>query len=326
MRAPYTITPQILKLVSSVSGKVALASAYRLDRPIPRLRKGIRICTIYATLHIEGNTLSRSQVKALLENKRVTGPQKDIREVLNAIAVYDQLDDLDPFSQQSFLKAHKVLVGGLQKDAGKYRSHNVGIYQGREAARIELPSERVPVLMDALFDYLGSDETIPLVKSCVFHYDLAFIHPFSDGNGRMSRLWQTLILMNEYPIFEFLPFGNLIRQKQLDYYEVLASCDKAGNSTRFIEFMLGLLDLALGNLLYAGKRPLTAEDRLQYYVSGGESTFTRKDYMDVFREISAATASRDLKIGVDKKLLTKTGDKNRTVYQPVIPVINEQNP
>jgi Fic family protein len=316
MRPPYTITPRILKLVSSISGKVALASAYRLDKPVPRLRKENRVRTIHATLKIEGNTLDSSQVTALIENKRVAGPQKDIREVMNAIAVYEQLTGLDPLSQQSFLKAHKVLVGGLQDDAGKYRKHDVGIFQGREPAHIAPLSERVPLLMDALFDYLRKDETIPLVKSCVFHYELEFIHPFADGNGRMGRLWQTLILMREHPVFEFLPFESLIRQKQQEYYEVLASCDKAGNSTRFIEFMLGILDLALNDLLEAGKRPLTAEDRLQYYASGVASPFTRKDYMAVFRDISTATASRDLKKGVETRLLKKSGDKNRTVYEP----------
>lgn len=318
MHPPYTITPQILQLVSSVSGKVALASAYRADKPIPRLRKENRIRTIHSTLKIEGNTLDRSQVTALIENKRVTGSPKDIREVMNAIAVYEQLTDLDPFSQQSFLKAHQVLVGGLQDDAGKYRSHNVGIYQGREVAHIAPPSERVPLLMDTLFDYLGSDESIHLVKSCVFHYELEFIHPFTDGNGRMGRLWQTLILMKEHPVFEFLPFESLIRQKQREYYEVLAVCDKAGSSTRFIEFMLGILDQALDELLHAGNSPLTAEDRLQYYVSDDKAPFTRKDYMNVFRDISTATASRDLKKGVDTKLLKKTGDKNLTVYQAVL--------
>lgn len=323
MRPPYTITPKILKLVSSVSLKAGQAAAYRIDKPLPRLRKENRIRTIYSTLHIEGNTLDRSQVTALIENKRVAGPSNDIREVLNAMAVYEQLTDLDPFLQQSFLRAHEVLVGGLQDDAGRYRSRNVGIFQGREAAHLAPPSERVPLLMDALFDYLLSDGDIYLVKSCVFHYELEFIHPFTDGNGRMGRLWQTLILMQEHPVFEFLPFESLIRKKQPDYYEVLASCDKAGNSTHFIEFMLGILDLALDDLLKAGTGPLTAEDRLQYYVSGGESRFTRKDYMDVFRDISTATASRDLKMGVDKKLLKKTGDKNRTVYQPVISVTKE---
>jgi Fic family protein len=219
---------------------------------------------------------------------------------MNAIAVYEQLTGLDPLSQQSFLKAHKVLVGGLQDDAGKYRKHDVGIFQGREARTYRPAQRKGPIADGCLVRLPAQDETIPLVKSCVFHYELEFIHPFADGNGRMGRLWQTLILMQEHPVFEFLPFESLIRQKQQDYYEVLASCDKAGNSTRFIEFMLGILDLALNDLLEAGKRPLTAEDRLQYYASGVASPFTRKDYMAVFRDISTATASRDLKKGVDK--------------------------
>jgi Fic family protein len=249
MLTPYTISPKVLKLTSSVSGKLALAYIFQADRPISWLPAENRIQTIHATLHLEGNKLYRSQIKALIENKPVTGPSEDIREVTNAIAVYKMLPKLDPFSQKSFLKAHRLLVGGLQKDAGKYRNHNVGIYQGREATRIAPPSDKVPVLMNALFDYLGSDEPILLVKSCVFHYNLAYIHPFSDGNGRMSRLWQTLILMNAHPVFEYLPFETLIRRKQLSYYRVLASCDKAGNSTKFIEFMLGILDVALDNLL-----------------------------------------------------------------------------
>jgi Fic family protein len=169
--------------------------------------------------------------------------------------------------------------------------------------------------MKDLFSYLKSKDEMTLIKSCVFHYETEFIHPFLDGNGRMGRLWQTVILMKEYPVFEYLPFETFISQTPKDYYDVLSMCDNNGDSTEFIEYMLGIIDSSLNELLGLNNRLVTDIERIDYFISLGKTDFTRKDYMNVFRNLSSSTASRDLKKGVDLNLFTRTGDKNKTLYK-----------
>jgi Fic family protein len=171
--------------------------------------------------------------------------------------------------------------------------------------------------MKDLFKYLKNPNEIELIKSCVFHYEMEFIHPFLDGNGRMGRLWQTLILKEKYPVFEYLPFETLISKDQEKYYNALSQSDKLGNSTRFIEYMLNVIDISIGELLNFNSRTLSEMDRLEYFGSLGKMEFTRKDYMDVFKDISSATASRDLKKGVELNLFEKTGEMNKTKYKLV---------
>lgn len=314
MKPPYDITPIILKLIASISEKIGEVNANYLSKPSPQLRKQNKIRTIHSSLKIEGNTLTREQITALIENKRVIGPQKDILEVINAINVYDNLSTFDPCSSKSFLKAHGQLMKGLVEDAGKFRRQGVGIFQGPKVAHIAPPAENVPFLIRNLFDYLKSKDELTLIKSCVFHYEMEFIHPFIDGNGRMGRLWQTVILLNEYPVFEFLPFETLIIQSQNEYYDALAQSDSMGKSTRFIEYMLSVIEKSLIELLNYNNKILTDKDRIVYFVSLGKKQFSRKDYMNVFKDISSATASRDIKKGVELNLFEKTGDKNKTVY------------
>lgn len=315
MRPPYHITSKILKQVASISGKIGEIGANHIDRPSPQLRKQNKIMTIHSSLSIEGNALTKEQVTAIVENKRVIGPKKDILEVVNAIKVYDLLPSFKPHSSKSFLGAHKVLMNGLIENPGKYRSQGVGIFQGSKATHIAPPAGNVPRLMDVLFDFLKKNDELTLIKGCVFHYEMEFIHPFIDGNGRMGRLWQTVILMQEYPVFGFLPFETLISETQQEYYDALAQSDKAGNSTLFIEYMLDVMDKSLDELLKFNNRVLKDTDRLDYFLALGKDTFTRKDYMDVFKDISPATASRDLKKGVDLNLFEKSGHKNKTVYK-----------
>lgn len=154
-----------------------------------------------------------------------------------------------------------------------------------------------------------------LIKSCVFHYELAFIHPFLDGNGRMARLWQTRILMGKYPVFEFLPFESLISLSQKEYYRALSASDKSGNSTLFIEYMLGVINEALASLLQNTNKLLKDVDRLNYFLSLGKREFTRKEYLHVFKNLSSATASRDLKKGLELGLITSSGALNQTRYR-----------
>lgn len=315
MKPPYEITSSILKLITSISEKIGEVNANLLNKPSTKLRKQNRIKTIHSSLKIEGNTLTEEQITALLENKRVIGPKKDVVEVLNAIKIYENLDLYNPNQEKSFLKAHQNLMESLIEDAGKYRNQSVGIVKGSKVEHLAPPFEKVPYLMKDLFEYLQKSDEIELIKSCVFHYEMEFIHPFLDGNGRMGRLWQTLILMEKYPIFEFLPFETLISNEQEKYYNALADSDKSGKSTKFIEYMLSVIDISISDLLDFNNRTLNENDRLEYFVSLNKTEFTRKNYMDVFKDISSATASRDLKKGVELNLFEKIGEKNKTIYR-----------
>lgn len=320
MNPPYQITTEILILLTSISEKIGAINANYLNRPTPQLRKQNRIKTIHASLKIEGNTLSEEQITALLENKSVIGPKKDVLEVINAITIYENLKQYDALSEKSFLKAHQVLMKNLIADAGKYRKQSVGIVKGSKVEHVAPPFDNVPFLMNDLFAYLNNSDEIELIKSCVFHYEMEFIHPFSDGNGRMGRLWQTLILIKKYPVFEFLPFENIIANNQKEYYRALAESDNAGNSTRFIEYMLRVIESSMDMILDVNNRTLNETDRLEYFLSMNMTEFSRKDYMSVFKDISSATASRDLKKGLELNWLEKIGEQNKTRYK-----INDSN-
>lgn len=314
MKPPYDITPKILKLIRSISEKIGEVNANYLTKQSPQLRKQNRIKTIHSSLKIEGNTLTIEQITALIENKKVIGPEKDVLEVLNAIKVYEKLDNYTFTSDKSFLKAHLELMNGLIESAGKYRKQGVGIVKGTSVEHIAPPYENVPHLMKNLFEYLKDTEELTLLKSCVFHYEMEFIHPFLDGNGRMGRLWQTLILMDEYPVFEFLPIEIVISNTQDEYYKSLALSDKSGKSTIFIEYMLDVIDKSLSNLLNYKSRVLKDTDRLEYFLNLGINEFNRKDYMNVFKDLSSATASRDLKKGIELNMFESVGNLNKTKY------------
>ena len=314
MKPPYKITSGILKLISEVSHKIGEVNASFLIKQSPELRKRNRIRTIQASLAVEGNTLTIDQITAIIENKRVLGPAKEIKEVSNAIEVYNLLKKLNPFAEKSFLSAHKTLMQGLIKNAGQYRSSGVGIVKGSKVAHIAPPASNVSFLMKDLFSYIKRSDEPALIKSCVFHYEMEFIHPFSDGNGRMGRLWQTLLLIQQYPVFEFLPFETLISKNQKKYYQALSNSDKQGESTIFIEFMLKVLSNSLDELLRERAGPISSHDRIRFFISTGIKEFTRKDYMNYFKTISSATASRDLLLAVKENLIRKFGDKNKTSY------------
>ena len=237
-----------------------------------------------------------------------------MNEVLNAITIYDNLGSFNSTDEKLFLKAHKILLSNLIEKSGKYRTQGVGIVKGSKVEHLAPPAQNVPFLMKDLFDYLKNTDEIELIKSCVFHYEMEFIHPFLDGNGRIGRLWQTLILMEKYPVFEYLPFETLISKNQEKYYKALSESDKLGKSTKFIEYMLSIIDSSIADLLNFNNRTLSEKERLEYFISLNKTEFTRKNYMDVFKDISSATASRDLKNGTEKGLFNKIGEKNKTKY------------
>ena len=205
MKPPYNITNKTIELIASISEKIGEVNSVHLYRPPAELRRKNRIKTIQSSLEIEGNSLTPDQVTAIIENRRVIAPKNDILEVKNAIKAYDNLEKYKPTSITSFCRAHAVLMDGLIDNPGKIRSTSVGIAKGPAITHVAPPGNIVRSLVKDLFDYLKDGKDLLLVKSCVFHYEIEFIHPFIDGNGRMGRLWQTVILMKYSPAFEFLP-------------------------------------------------------------------------------------------------------------------------
>lgn len=316
MKPPYEINNKILSLVASISEKIGEVNAVHLNRPPTELRKKNRIKTIQSSLEIEGNTMTVEQVTDLLNNNRVLAPQKDIIEVKNAIAVYNQLQKFNVYNLKALCRAHQILMKGLVENPGKLRTKTVGIVKGSDIAHIAPPGNMVFPLMTDLFKYLKNDEDLILIKSCVFHYELEFIHPFVDGNGRMGRLWQTMILKEHSPIFDFLPIESLVKSRQQEYYEVLGASDKIGSATPFIEFMLDIIKDALEELLKEQNISLTGKDRILIFKDSiGNQKFSRQDYLRSFKDISQATASRDLKVAAENGVIEKFGDKRTTKYK-----------
>jgi len=317
-KPPFTITSHILSLSQDINRKLGLLEGLRIQPTPIKLRKDNQIKTIQSTLSIEGNSLELDQVQSILDGKIILAPEKDIIEVKNAIDLYENINTLNPLSLQSFKHAHKTLMISLIPQCGKFRDKGVGIFKGTEVSHVSPPAKMVPKLMKDLFDFIKKETDLSwLIKACVFHYELEFIHPFSDGNGRMGRLWQQLILMKEDPIFEFISVESLIKKSQERYYHVLAECDSEAESTKFIEYSLAQILEALDEYVQTvSGKPMDPDDRIRFAKTKlNESWFSRKDYITLHKNISSATASRDLLRGIEARLLEKSGEKNKTKYR-----------
>jgi len=243
---PFTITAEIIMLISSISERIGFVQRDFLDAS-PRLRKQNRIKTITGTLQIEGNTLTEAQVSAVLEGKPVRATARELAEVKGAIAAYDKLDTLNPCRLDDLLMAHRLMMGDVLKQAGVFRHQAVGVYKGRDVVHVAPPAHRVSGLMADLFKWIQQTDAHPLIASSVFHYELEFIHPFIDGNGRIGRLWHTLMLAQWQPLFVDIPLESVIRLYQQDYYQALSRADSDANSTAFITFMLKAIQQTLEN-------------------------------------------------------------------------------
>lgn len=235
---PFIVSADAINRIAEISAllerhNIALDGEHGL-----KLRKANRIRTIHSSLAIEGNTLSEEEVRDIVNGKQVVAPIRQIQEVRNAIRVYDMYSQLNPFSEKDLLKAHSVMMEALTDDAGKYRSGGVGVFGERGMVHMAPPPQRVPQLMGDLFDWLRKSKDHLLIRSCVFHYEFEFIHPFSDGNGRTGRLWQSLILGRLNPLFEHLPVENMVYSNQQEYYDAIAASNTEGQSGPFIDFML----------------------------------------------------------------------------------------
>ena len=235
---PFTVSADAINLIAEISAQIE-RYAIRLEQEDGlRLRKANRIKTIHSSLAIEGNMLSEDEVRDIVDGKNVVAPIRQIQEVKNAIKTYELYPTLDAFNEKDLLKAHGVMMQALVDDAGHYRKGGVGVFGEKGLVHMAPPAERVPMLMADLFNWLKYSKDHLLIRSCVFHYEFEFIHPFIDGNGRTGRLWQSLILGKLHPLFEHLPVENMVYANQQQYYDAITASSNAGQSGPFIDFML----------------------------------------------------------------------------------------
>ena len=238
---PYTITPEILNRVAAISEAIGRLTVLTDQARVLQLRRINLIRTIHGSLAIEGNTLSEAQITAILEGKRVIAPPREVQEVKNALAAYDQFDTWKPGVEKDLLEAHRILMSGLIDEAGLYRHGGAGVMAGQQVIHMAPPADRVPHLMNDLFGWLVATDAHPLIASSVFHYGFEFIHPFADGNGRMGRLWQSLILARWNPLFADIPIESLIFEHQAEYYQAIQESTQKTDSAPFIAFMLRMI-------------------------------------------------------------------------------------
>ncbi len=237
-KPPFTVSAKAINLIAKISSQLERYAIRMEQEDTLRLRRANRIKTIHSSLAIEGNTLSEGEVQAVLEGKKVVAPLKEIQEVKNAIKTYELYPKLNPFSIQDLLLAHGTMMSGLVDEAGMFRKGGVGVFDGDKPIHIAPPADRVRDLMSDLFGWLENADDHLLIRSCVFHYEFEFIHPFADGNGRIGRLWQSLILGRLNPIFEHLPVENMVYSNQQAYYYAINRSSDLGDSGPFIDFML----------------------------------------------------------------------------------------
>lgn len=238
---PFSVTPAIVTLVGRICEAVGRLTVLTDQAKSLRLRRINRIRTIRGSLAIEGNQLSEAQITAILDGKQVIAPPREIQEVRNALATYERFDTWRPGVERDLLEAHRILMSGLIDEAGYYRRGGVGVMEGAHVIHLAPPADRVPALVGDLFRWLAASDAHPLIASSVFHYEFEFIHPFADGNGRMGRLWQSLILASWNPLFADLPVENLVFENQGEYYQALQESTRQADSAPFITFMLEMI-------------------------------------------------------------------------------------
>ena len=261
---PFQLTHTMMRHVARIGELIGTWKAANQNQLVPELRRGNRIKTIQASLAVEQNTLTLEQVTAVIEGKTVLGLPKEIQEVRNAFAAYEALDQWHPHRIDDLLAAHALLLHGLIDDAGHWRSKGAGIYRGEQLVHMAPPASQIPRLMADLFDWLANTDAHPLIASAAFHYEFEFIHPFGDGNGRIGRLWQTLILSHWQPMLAFLPVETVIKHRQQTYYQLLTESDQKSDCSAFIEFLLQAIEDSLQEAI--NTQPDTEKMRVEMQV------------------------------------------------------------
>ncbi|MEN6470149.1 MAG: Fic family protein [Clostridiaceae bacterium] len=275
---PFSMTDAIVEKIAEISELVGVISTWQDMAANPRLRRDNRIKTIHSSLAIENNSLSLDQVTAIINGKRIFGEPQEIQEVKNAFEAYERLLSFDPYSATDLLTTHRTLMNELVREAGMYRSGGVGVYKAEQLVHMAPPANMVPELIGNLLTWTKTSKVHPLVKSCVFHYEFEFIHPFADGNGRMGRMWNTLLLYKWKPVFAWLPIETLIRERQDAYYAALGKADKAADATPFVEFLLFVIFDTLREISESqqGERDLSVSVKLLLEKIDGDTLSARR--------------------------------------------------
>jgi len=326
-KPPFMMTEEITNLVIEIGELTGAIGVMQELSHNPMLRRENRIKTIHSSLAIEQNTLSLEQVSDVIDGKRVLAPPQDIKEVKNAYEIYEQLHLLNPYNVEDLLKAHKVMMAELINEAGRFRSKGVGVYAETHLIHAGTPPQYVPELMAQLFKWLKNSEMHSLVKACIFHYEFEFIHPFADGNGRMGRLWHTLILSEWKEFFAWLPVETLIKERQEQYYQALNNSNNSGSSTKFVLYMLKVIKETLEELPEQAKVADKVADKMTNKMTDKESERWAKikSYIDIhgaiknaevqkILRVSESTAKRILKRCADLSLLRAEGKNKERTY------------
>lgn len=311
----------IINKMLAITKQLGQLEGVRLLRPQPKLREKNRAATVRGSTGIEGNKCSLAEVEAIANGSPVAASKKDILEVKNALDAYTALPNYDPYSVKSFLSAHaKLMAGGLILDAGCFRREAVEVYITDETTRAMPAWKTVEPSLQALFEYLRVSDDPPLLKSVRFHLECVLIHPFTDGNGRTARLWQTRLLMECNPIFEYLDVESMIFEKRLEYYACIRTAQDQGDAKAFVSLMLDQIHASLQKL-WENSGPVVSgwQQRIEHArVALKRRTFTRQDYLLLHKTITPVTASRDLRAALDADLLSSTGTKRTTCYQFIV--------
>ena len=321
-KPPFTVSAKAINLIAKISSQLERYAIRMEQEDTLRLRRANRIKTIHSSLAIEGNTLSEGEVQAVLEGKKVVAPLKEIQEVKNAIKTYELYPKLNPFSLQDLLLAHGTMMASLVDEAGMFRKGGVGVFDGEKPIHIAPPADRVRDLMNDLFGWLENADDHLLIRSCVFHYEFEFIHPFADGNGRIGRLWQSLILGRLNPIFEHLPVENMVYSNQQAYYHAINRSSDLGDSGPFIDFMLEEILNALVDHQGKSNADIADEKGLNYqqlrvlgYLRADRHTTAAKIAADL--DMSARQIERMLADMKAKGIIRRIG-ANRNGYWEIV--------
>ena len=322
---PFKITDEITNLVIEIAELTGMILVSEKLSSNPVLRRENRIKTIYSSLAIEQNTLTFEQVTDLINGKRVLAPPKDIKEAKNAYEIYEKLDLHNPYSIKDLLKAHKIMTSELINESGKSRTKGAGVYQGKQLIHAGTPPQYIPEVIKQLFLWLKNSEVHPLIKACVFHYEFEFIHPFQDGNGRMGRLWHTLILSKWKEFFAWLPIETLIQKKQKEYYKAINLSNNIGESTPFITFILEVIKETLEELQKNDKKmtdimadkmtdkEMERLERLEVYFD--KNKYIGNNEAQKILNISDSTARRFLNKLVKIGILEAVGERKGRKYR-----------
>lgn len=314
---PFNITPEILTKATIISEKITKLDSFTNLNKKPYLRKQTKINSIHSSLAIENNNLTLGQVKDVIDGKLVIGSQKDIQEVKNAYKAYEMISKIDPYSIEDLKKIHGIMTFLTVEDSGKFRMGREGVFDGDKCIFVCPPPEVVNSLITNLFNWMNEnkDKLHPLILSSIFHYEFVFIHPFSDGNGRTVRLWQNILLYNWKEIFEYLPIESQIFKYQEEYYNTIDNCNKKGDSTEFIEFMLKMIDETLDEALSTPSTPINQE-----------TIYINKLLDCLERNVPVSAKEIMTKLGIKSKTTLQNNYLHPAIKQGLIKLTNPDKP